>query len=41
MGMRVADINLFPKTRRIILKNGKPHCVPGWVKIKFTKEAED
>ncbi|WP_026487327.1 type III-A CRISPR-associated RAMP protein Csm5 [Caldanaerobius polysaccharolyticus] len=26
---------LFPKTRRIIFKNGKPDCVPGWIKLTF------
>lgn len=41
MGMRVADVSLFPKTRRIMLKKGRPHSVPGWVKIKFADEAED
>jgi CRISPR-associated protein Csm5 len=38
LSMRISDVNLFPKTRRIILNNGKPHSVPGWVKIKFTGE---
>ncbi|SHE33114.1 CRISPR-associated protein, Csm5 family [Caldanaerobius fijiensis DSM 17918] len=26
---------LFPKTRRIIFRNGKPDCVPGWIKLTF------
>lgn len=30
---RNIDRNIFPKTRRIIFKNGKPYSVPGWVKI--------
>lgn len=34
-GMKVSDLNLFPKTRRIIFEDGVPAMVPGWVKIKF------
>lgn len=29
------DSDVFPKTRRIIFKDGKPYTVPGWVKISF------
>ncbi|SNX53619.1 type III-A CRISPR-associated RAMP protein Csm5 [Thermoanaerobacterium sp. RBIITD] len=33
IGLNISDINLYPKTRKIIFKNGRPDSVPGWIKV--------